>query len=361
MPAPPRRAASRAIIGKYSMFGRHEPMFNHAGRALAASLLAWVCSPGAAGAQPLDFSSTIREALTRSGFARAAEAADAPAIDEVLTSSDFGVAANAFAAGYYFRSELSGDLLGPFHLSVFDARTGRWTHARPPDAPGSIFGVYVTDRSIVVQGHDTPSSGPLLVFDRTTLTRATAAQGCCVQVLPSGTIAFIGHMTHFAATHQYRLFVIDAVSRTETLVFPRQGESRAASGFRRAVQAAYRRLPAETKAEYDRSYGPVDDFDRTIRPIVESRDGKRLAFVSSYWSNRLQNEGSNLTLQTVVRCERGRASWRCDERTLENMLKTLRVAPPGPPVDGDGNRPGPPDGLDDGMFEPLLRQVVERP
>jgi hypothetical protein len=58
-------------------------------------------------------SPTLREALSRSGFAEAATIEGAPDLDRRLTSSGFGVDGTRFVAAYYFEDELDNQFVRP--------------------------------------------------------------------------------------------------------------------------------------------------------------------------------------------------------------------------------------------------------
>lgn len=271
----------------------------------------------------LGTSQTIAEALTRSGFDRALAAPSAPDIHRELTSSEFGTAADTFVAAYYFADQTVGAGLGPLHVSLFEK--GSWIHATEvPEPAGAVLDVRISGRYVVINTHRTPSAGSGLVFERAGLKLRGVLPGFDLEPMPGPLVRFTHNMVHFAPTHPERLMVFDPESGNTTEVFPGTRESRLAAEFRRAIRAAYARLSAAIRDEYEKSvYGPIDDFDRSFVRVAHRSDGRRIALVVSYGS-RLPDEVERPRLQTLVSCQRGSArSWRCDEYDIETYAKSL--------------------------------------
>lgn len=294
---------------------------------------------------------TLRAALARYGFDNAVGAADAPRLDAPLTSSEFGASPTAFAAAYYFRDELKGEGFGRLHVSVFDRPSGRWKHAPAVRKPvGSVLGVRVSARYVLIEGHASPSAGVGVLLNRASLRVVTRLPGYGLRLLRGDTILYHANMVHFAPLHQERLIVFDPQTRREVEIFPGKQESAIAATYRRSIRATYDSLPAAQKATFEQSaYGPVADFDRSISFLADRPTGDRLAFVASYDSDRLDKKIPRA--QALVECDR-KASlvWSCSERDLDEAARAyafeLRRQPNG--------------WFESADIDPLIKRVLDR-
>jgi len=293
---------------------------------------------------------TLRAMLTRAGFGDGATGVGAPDLERALTSSESGTSATSFVAAYYFADESPNQVLGPLHVSRFDRLTRRWIHAMPFDSDigGSVLGVAVSARYVILDLHWNPSAGQGVVLDSSTLALVGTFQGFGERELPDGVIVHSGNAVHFAPTHKYRLFAFEPRSKRSTEIFPGRRESTIAAEYRRNVRAAYAQLPQDSREQFERSvYGAVDDFDRDFESVTEGANGKAIAFIVSYSCTRLDNLPPTLT---VVRCQHQSETWTCSESSVEQASRTTRVT-----VWRGGN------GLyDKGVVERMLRVLVER-
>ena len=293
---------------------------------------------------------TLRAMLTRAGFGDGATAAGAPDLERALTSSESGTSADNFVAAYYFADESSNQVLGPLHVSRFDRPTRRWVHAMPFDSEirGSVLGVAVSARYVIVDLHWNPSAGQGVVLDSSTLALLGTFDGYGERELRDGVIVHSGNTVHFAPTHKSRLFAFEPRSRRSTEIFPGRRESTIAVDYRRKVRAAYAQLPPDSREQFEHSvYGAVDDFDRYFRSFVESANGKALAFIVTYRATRLDDFPP---MQTVVRCQHQSNTWTCEESSVEQASRATEVT-----VSRGGN------GLyETAVLERVLRALVER-
>ena len=308
-------------------------------------------------AERFSMSRTLREAVLTSGFGDAVSAEGARDLDRPLTSSSFTAASDSFVAGYYFVDELSrGQALGPLHVSWFHRQDRLWVHAPKIDdytIIGSVLGIQITDRYILVDLHGSPSAGQGLVLERPRLQVAATVSGYGLHMLTDGSLRYFGSMVHFAPNHQERLMIFDPSARKETEIFPGLRESGIAMDYRRAIKEVYARLPESKKDEYRLStYGAVDDFDRALWTVKESDDGARLAFVVSYDCDRFKYDVPHPSVQTIVRCDRQAVgAWSCNERELRQTGIDVGV-----PLTRDPN-----GRYEKATLDALVQAVLDRP
>lgn len=284
--------------------------------------------------KPVWASSTIREALSRSGFDDAILASNPPDLDRTLTSSTFGTTERDFVGAFYFDDEIDDGGLGPLHVSGFDPESRRWTHAPlyRGDDRGSAMHVQTYGSRLLVVMHASPSASHTLVLDSRTLRPLTTVYGGGVAVMPEGSILYVSSLVHFAPTHQSRLMLLSATDGRIIELFPGSHRSAVAAAYRQKVRTAYARVPEFGRPMYEQSgYGPIDDFDRSFSTITQ-RGGTRIAFVTVYSCARC---GADLPVpeeRTVVVCDanarpEGRwvRTWMCDERPLDSAARELGV------------------------------------
>jgi hypothetical protein len=271
----------------------------------------------------LDMSETLREALERSGFEDGIRTNNAPDLERKLTSSAFGTSTDTFVAGYYFQDELVEGHLGPLHVSLFDRSRREWIYKQNVTADveklglmagGSVLGIVVNPKIILLDTHFSPSAGFTVVLDRS-LNVVTSLGGYGTRVTNEGSIWYFGDMVHFADTHQETLKVFDLERRTEVEVFPGPKLSPLAEAYRRQITAAYARLP---KNQHEA------DFDRSIGSVIE-RSSTRFAFIVGYSSDYLGGSGvDHPTLTTVAQCDRKPAGpWSCSEREFDQFAREI--------------------------------------
>jgi len=271
-------------------------------------------------------SESLREVLERSGFTDGIRTNGGPDLDRKLTSSAFGISPEVFVAGYYFQDELEGQGLGPLHVSLFDRQRQEWIHKHNITADveklglmtgGSVLGIVVTPRMLLFDMHFSPSAGFTIVLDRS-LNVVTSLGGYGTRVTNEGSIWYFGNMVHFADTHQETLKIFDVARRAEFEVFPGSRLSPVAEAYRRQIEQAYARLPANQH---------VADFDRSIQSVVE-RDSTSFAFVAEYGSDYLKVSGvAHSTVTTIARCDRQPAGqWSCSERELGQFAREIGAA-----------------------------------
>ena len=137
----------------------------------------------------LAMSKNLREALERSGFEDGIRTIDVPDLDRTLTSSAFGTSPDTFVAAYYFQDQLEGQGLGPLHVSLFDRSRREWVHKPDVTADveklglrsgGSVAGVVVTRKILLVDTHYSPSAGFTVVLDRCPASSRRWGYGTCV-------------------------------------------------------------------------------------------------------------------------------------------------------------------------------------
>ena len=270
-----------------------------------ALALAWAAPLHQGAREPLRTSTTVREALLRSGFDDGVLASQPPDLDRRLTSSSFAATEDVFIAGYYFDDEVEDSTLGPLHVSRFERATRRWTHAPlfRGDDRGSVIEVQAGSR-VLVEMHASPSASHTLVLDSRTLHVLTIVYGFQSRVMADGSTRFIGSMVHFAPTHQEKLMLLDATDGRTIEVFPGTYRSVLADAYRRTIRAAYARVPGSARAKYEHSgYGPIDDFDRSFVAIADTR-GTRIAFVAVYDCGRCYDGLEVPPMPTAVVCDR---------------------------------------------------------
>jgi hypothetical protein len=69
----------------------------------------------------------------------------------------------------------------------------------------------------------------------------------------------------------------------------------------------------------------VDDFDRVLWPTRSSADGRRIAILSRYYSDRL-GAARAPALHGVVRCDKRAGGWRCQTTELGEFAGALGLA-----------------------------------
>ncbi len=303
------------------------------------------------GAQGINEVVTLRSKLLQLGLEEAITVDGAPPLDRPLTSAEASADGDVFVVGYYFVDELQrGDLLGPLHVSAYDKRLRRWTHAPrlDDDVRGSVLSLKRTPHYVALYLRRNPSAGDQLLLDSSTLRLVARVEGRMLDELPDGSVLFTPNEIHFAPTHQARLLTYEPVSRKRAEVFPGGHESRLAAGFRERVKRAFAQLPPQQRDEMAHSaYGPVDDFDRDLGPLARSSQGTRVTFGLLY-DSRLQDP----RLWTVVSCDQQLRTtrWQCVERELDQVARANGLQVPDPNVD--------PRFL--GWLGDLVRKEVER-
>jgi hypothetical protein len=322
---------------------------------LTVLLAAILCVTPNLFAQPptvrLAMSGTLRKALERSGFDDGIRTNNAPDLDRKLTSSAFGTSTDTFVAGYYFQDELvDGQGLGPLHVSLFDRSRREWVYGQNVTADveklglmagGSVMGILVNPRIILLDTHFSPSAGFTVVLDRS-LKVVTSLGGYGTRVTNEGLIWYFGDMVHFADTHQETLKIFDLDRRAEVEVFPGPKLSPVAEAYRRQIKTIYARLPANQHE---------DDFDRSIQFVVE-RSSTSFAFVAGYGSDYLDGTGvAHPTLTTIARCDRQQAGqWSCSEREIDQFAREI-----GADVSRDTG-----GGYDKRTLESLVKAALDR-
>ncbi len=292
---------------------------------IACARIAWfgitavLCIPSSTAAQ-----ATIRAALLQHGFAAAIDASGPPLLDEVVDGSEFISNDDTFVAAYHFERDLKA-LDYSLRVSAYHSKTRAWLHASALPHSGGVLGARIAGPYLIVPTRISPSANLEHILDAATLRVLGSLFGFDTQLLPDGTILFSGGMRHFAPTHQERLLIFDPRTSRETELFPGKNESPIASGYRRLVRQSYGRLPADVKAKHERSAdGPIDDFDRQFTRITVRPDGRRIAFVTFYGSNRLR--GAIASETTIVRCDhRADRTWSCEERAPADIARTLGI------------------------------------
>ncbi len=283
-----------------------------------------------AAAQPpevrLRMSGSLREALDRSGFDDGIRTNDGPDLDRRLTSSAFGTSSDTFVAGYYFQDELDGQGLGPLHVSLFDRSRRTWVHKANISADverlglmagGSVLGVIVTPKTLLLDTHFSPSAGFTIVLDRS-LNVVTSLRGYRPRVTGDGSIWYLGDMVHFADSHQETLRLFDLGRKEEVEVFPGATLSPLAAAYQRKIRTIYAKLPANQRDP---------SFDRDIQEVAE-RDSSAFAFIVGYRSDYL--DGSHVDhprLTTIARCDRrSRGRWSCTEQEIRAFARGIQFS-----------------------------------
>jgi len=295
---------------------------------------------------------TLRQTLARAGFSDGASAAGAHDLDRALTSSQFATSPDSVVVAYYFADESLNQVPGPLHVSRVDRQSTRWNDAMPVDSEmgGSISSVAVSERYVIIELHWNPSAGQGVVLDARTLTLLGTFEGFGAHELHDGLVVHTANAIHFAPVYQGRLVAFQPRLKQRAEIFPGPRDWPAAAGYRRKVREAYARLSQEQRAEVERSaYGPINDFDRSLGPLVDAADGRTIAFIATYYATRLDRFAHLAPAQTVVRCRRD-AAWSCDENSVEEAARTTTITLPR---------------TDDGRYEPaglerLLRAFVVR-
>jgi hypothetical protein len=262
-------------------------------------------------AQELAGAQTLREALIRAGLPKAVAAPDAPPLDRRLVSWAGTSSADVFVAGYYFEDELPAERL---YVSLFDPAEGRWRTVRMPEGhdTGSVTRIAVTRTHVLVNGHWTPSAARAHVLDRRTLAAVASVDGYRLRAIRDGTLLYGANMLHFAPNHQERLMTVDLATGTSHEIYPGTAASTTAAAYRTTIRAAWRGLTTAEQSEVAGVYGPVDDFDRSIGDVIEHDDGRGIAFVVTYRSDRLRDRVAPKTV--VIECRSVGIRWQCSEQ-----------------------------------------------
>lgn len=281
-----------------------------------------LAAPAFAQSRDLTLSSarTLRQALERSGFDDAILASDGPPLDRQLTSWDGGVSADIFVAGYYFEDELNGPSLTRLHVSLFDRLRRKWPHRhdlgeeienRGLMIGGSVIGVTVHPRVVVLGTHASPSAGFAIVLDRS-LKLVASLPGYHARVMTDGSVLYGGNLVHFSPFHQETLKLFDLDRRTNVDVFPGTTLSPLAAAYKREVTRVYATVKGSPPPH-------LAGFDRSI-DRVEVRGSSRIDFVVRYYVGDYprSDRGPFSSLTTVVRCQRlPSRAWSCTEREIE--------------------------------------------
>lgn len=117
----------------------------------------------------------------------------------------------------YYEVEPDG-LLHDLQVRVFDKRTRAWRAAAFPSI-GSVLSVAFHGGVFLIEGHSTPSAGPLLVLSAG-LRMKRDLDGWIVFTLPDGRVLFERSMVHFAPMHAEVLAVYDPATNRQTSIFP---------------------------------------------------------------------------------------------------------------------------------------------
>jgi hypothetical protein len=133
-----------------------------------------------------------------------------------ITSFEMLDDAGGFVIAYY--DVVPDGLLHTLHVRAFDRRSRTW-HAAAFDAIGSVLSVQRAGRLLFLEGHSSPSSGPLLVLSAE-LTERHRMDGWIVHTIADGRVLFVRGMRHFAPTHAEALAVYDPATNVDVTIYP---------------------------------------------------------------------------------------------------------------------------------------------
>jgi hypothetical protein len=108
--------------------------------------------------------------------------------------------------------------LHTLNVRAFDRRTHRW-RAATFEPTGSVLSVTRVGDSLYLEGHASPSSGPLLVLSADLRFRHEM-DGWIVFTTDDHRVLFVRGMRHFAPTHAEALAVYDPVSNRDVTIYP---------------------------------------------------------------------------------------------------------------------------------------------
>jgi hypothetical protein len=109
-------------------------------------------------------------------------------------------------------------LLHTLNVRAYDRRTGQWRVATF-DEIGSVMLISRAGATFCIEGHTSPSSGPLLVLSAD-LTRRHITDGWIVFTAPDGRALFVRGMRHFAPTHAEVLAMYDPSANRDVSIYP---------------------------------------------------------------------------------------------------------------------------------------------
>jgi hypothetical protein len=109
-------------------------------------------------------------------------------------------------------------LLHTLKVRAYDKRTGRWQVATF-DEIGSVILISRAGATFCIQGHSSPSSGPLLVL-AADLTRRHLTDGWIVFTASDGRALFVRGMRHVAPTHAAVLAMYDPSANRDVSIYP---------------------------------------------------------------------------------------------------------------------------------------------
>jgi hypothetical protein len=142
--------------------------------------------------------------------------ADVVDIDRPITSYSVSNDAGLFAIGYY--EQTADGLLHELRVRALDKRSRVWRSASF-DGIGSVLSITPHKGLLYLQGHGSPSAGPLLVLTGD-LRQHRALDGWPELFLDDGRVVFQRSMRHFAPTHAAVLAIYDPVANTERTFYP---------------------------------------------------------------------------------------------------------------------------------------------
>ncbi len=109
-------------------------------------------------------------------------------------------------------------LLHALHVRAYDRRARRW-RAGAFDEIGSVLSIRRVGGLFFLEGHSSPSSGPLLVL-AADLTLRRRMDGWIVHTAADGRVLFVRGMIHFAPAHAEALAVYDPASNRDITIYP---------------------------------------------------------------------------------------------------------------------------------------------
>ena len=208
-------------------------------------------------------------------------------------------------------------------VSAFDRRTRTWSHARlererqnrPTWNVGSILKIHHTGPHILLDTHQSPSAGTVIVLSRSLVPVATLP-GWVIQTLPTGTVLYQRSTVHFAPTHAAELWTWNPVTKRDVRLYPVAPADSVRRAYADTVRSIYGRVGETWFRERNHHMDPARFDSRLVDSVMVSESGRELSFVVRFGGGE-GTPAETPTLDVAVHCRRvGSSAARCSERPL---------------------------------------------
>ena len=257
--------------------------------------------------------STLREALIKHEIPLER---GAPAdLDRPLPSYAIDDSPDLFVIGF--------DVGDSLRVSAFDRRTHTWSHAwlersrqrAPAWDVGSLLKIHHTEQHIVLDTHQSPSAGTVIVLSRS-LVPVTTPAGWVVRALPTGTVVYQRGDVHFAPTHALELWTWNPETSRDVQLYPVEPADSVRRAYVDTVRSIYQRVGEAWFRQQNHHMDPERFDSRLATSVVASPSGRELIFLVRYGGGD-GTAAATPTLHVVVRCRGvGTPDARCVEQRL---------------------------------------------